>query len=132
MRRQDPCLEHLSELSSWSEDNAREFFAAHAKSKLELPAFAKKHNICIGRVYRWRKKLDLSTPRPNGSMSRPVSYKPRQPRAPIQLVEVEVREPATTETTPIVIVIDDHIRVEVASGFDPAHLSAVIEVLRRC
>ncbi|MCA9686836.1 MAG: hypothetical protein KC457_32015 [Myxococcales bacterium] len=65
-------------------------------------------------------------------MSRPVSYKPRQPRAPIQLVEVEVREPVTAEPTPIVIVIDEHIRVEVAPGFDPAHLSAVIEVLRRC
>ena len=49
-----------------------------------------------------------------------------------RLLKVEVREPAAAAPAAISIVVDERHRVDVAPGFDPAALRAVLEVLERC
>ena len=124
-------LRELSESTWWTEADAREFFAAHAESGLELPAFAKLHEVAVGRAYRWRTKLGVVTPRPDG--------KPRPTRQPKQasdvapkLLRVEVRNRAATTSSSITIVVDNRFRLLVEPGFDPGHLRAVLEVIGQC
>lgn len=124
-------LRELSESTCWTEADAREFFAAHAESGLELPAFAKLHGIAVGRAYRWREKLGVVTPRPAGKPGSTRRRKQEESDLAPKLLRVEVRDRAAT-TSSITIVVNDRIRLLVEPGFDPDHLSAVLEVIGQC
>lgn len=124
-------LRELSESTWWTEADAREFFAAHAESGLELPAFAKLHGISVARAYRWREKLGVVTPRPAGKRSPARRTEQKSDLAP-KLLRVEVRDRAATTTSSITIVVNDRIRLLVEPGFDPDHLRAVLEVIGQC
>lgn len=124
-------LRELSESTWWTEADAREFFAAHAKSGLELPAFAKLHGIAVGRAYRWRAKLGVVTPRPDGK-TRPTRQPKQASDVAPKLLRVEVRDRVAATSSSITIVVNDRFRLVVEPGFAPDHLRAVIEVIGQC
>jgi hypothetical protein len=128
-----PDLSHLRASTWWDEADAREFFAAHAESDLELPAFAKLHGISIARAYRWRTKLGVVTPRPAGKPSCTRGTKQEDDLAP-KLLMVALRDHAapTSAAATVAIVVNDRFRLLVEPGFDPDHLRAILEVIGQC
>lgn len=127
-----PDLSRLSASTWWTEADAREFFAAHAESNLELPAFAKLHGISVGRAYRWRTKLGIATPRPAEKPNPTRRTNPAGDLAP-RLLKVEVCDRAAkSSSATISIVVNDRFRLLVEPGFDPDHLRAVLEVIGQC
>ena len=86
---------------------------AWEESGLTQKAFCEQHHLGLASLQRWRRLFKTEEASSNS--------------APVALLPVRVKE---TRSSNLNVVINDDLRIEIPSGFDPSALRQVIEVLR--
>jgi len=91
----------------------RERIRACEESGLTQKAFCEQHHLGLASLQRWRRLLKTEEPCSNP--------------APVALLPVRVKEARSSQ---LAVVVNDDLRIEIPTGFDPAALRQIIEVLR--
>ncbi|QDU69842.1 IS66 family insertion sequence element accessory protein TnpA [Engelhardtia mirabilis] len=95
----------------------RELLEEQAESELSMTEFAGEVGVSAATLYGWRRRLAASAQVEAG-----------------ELVEVQVTddEVGMRQRAPIVLTIDNRLRVELEAGFDAAALERLLRLLSRC
>jgi len=100
----------------WTPSDASRVLTAINISGLTVAAFARLHELCEQRIYRWRRRLREAVPPETGTVPRFV---------PVKVVPSAVRR---VPPQPFALFLDG-VKVEVPSDFDAASLGRLLEVL---
>ena len=120
----------------------REQVERQVRSGLSVRAFCRERDLAENSFYAWRRELAVRDREPTAARTpsalQPayLQQQPEQPRTPFAEVVVDVPAELRSATPAIEIILTPAgsgatRRIVIAAGFDPATLSAVLDVLER-